>query len=161
ILRDLSQALEATARERVINLTWTIPDREPLVWADASALRRLLLNLVDNALKYTPPGGVVTVRLTNDYRSVAVEVEDNGVGIAPEHLPHVLERFYRADAARTPGNGTGLGLSIASMLAEVHKGQIKISSTVGKGTLARFTLPELNPEAINSTHAVRVSSKRR
>jgi heavy metal sensor kinase len=113
---------------------------------DDQALRRLMLILLDNAVKYTPPGGSVTVSLSLDQqaggRTGAVEVRDTGVGIAPEDLPHIFERFYRAakDRSRTTG-GAGLGLSIARWIAVRHGGEIRAESTLGAGSVFCVRIP--------------------
>ncbi len=112
------------------------------VEGDEDRLKQLLLLLLDNALKYTPVQGLVTVGLILKGTEVEVIVSDTGVGISTEDLPHVFERFYRADPARgrDPG-GTGLGLSIARWIVEQHKGDIKIESELNKGTTVRVRLP--------------------
>jgi K+-sensing histidine kinase KdpD len=100
------------------------------------------LILLDNALKYTPTNGKITLGLERLESSVKIIVRDTGVGIAPEDLPHVFERFYRADPGRSrdPG-GTGLGLSIAQWIVKQHGGEITLDSQPGKGTLATVRLP--------------------
>jgi len=112
---------------------------------DAAKLRQVLVNLLDNALKFTPGGGriVVTLGMQND--SVRVEVSDTGRGIATEHLPHVFERFYKVDRSRRDG-GTGLGLAIARHIVEAHGGTIGVESAVGTGSTFRFTVPAAPPE---------------
>jgi signal transduction histidine kinase len=107
--------------------------------ADASGIRRILLVLVDNALKHTPAGGMVTVSTAADATRVTLTVEDTGEGIPATALPHIFERFYRADPARGSGSGFGLGLSIAQAIAQAHGSAITVSSTPGAG--ARFSLP--------------------
>ena len=110
--------------------------------ADEDLLLQLLLNLMDNAGKHTPPGGRVTVGWTTANGRVEVWVRDTGVGIAPEHLPHIFDRFYRADKARSrTAGGAGLGLSICRWIAEVHGGSISIESAPGQGTAFTVTLP--------------------
>jgi signal transduction histidine kinase len=107
-------------------------------------LTRLFLNLVDNALKYTPEGGKVTVRLykVEKTKKVAVEVCDSGPGIAAEHLPHLFERFYRAQSDRASSSGgAGLGLAIANEIARQHGGTLEVESAVGQGTTMRVELP--------------------
>jgi heavy metal sensor kinase len=112
------------------------------VCGDAGRLRQVFYNLLDNALKYTPPGGVVEVRVGRDDRGAVVAVRDTGVGIAAEHLPHVFERFYRADGGRgREQGGNGLGLSIARSIAVAHGGDIELSSALGRGTTATVVLP--------------------
>ena len=111
----------------------------PRVQGDAGRLTQLLVNLLDNALAHTPPGGRITVRLTSIPEHVALHVEDTGTGIAPDHLPHIFERFYRADPARArESGGTGLGLAIVKEIAEAHRGTVAVESTPGQGT--RFTV---------------------
>jgi len=110
-----------------------------VVLGDRDRLHQLLLNLADNALKYTPAGGEVRFSLYHREGWVLVSVADTGVGISKEDLPHIFERFYRADRARTSGRGgAGLGLSIAKWIAEAHGGQLTVESTPGVGST--FTL---------------------
>ncbi len=106
--------------------------------ADATALRRVLLILLDNALKHTPAGGTVTLAAAVAPTSVVLTVEDTGDGIAAEALPHLFERFYRADEARGSGNGFGLGLAIAQTIATAHGTRITVESSPGAG--ARFSM---------------------
>ncbi|HLA24034.1 MAG TPA: ATP-binding protein [bacterium] len=113
-----------------------------VVPADADRLEQVLTNLVDNALKYTPEGGRVDVRVATADGEVEVLVNDSGRGIGPEDLPHVFERFYRADRSRTRGSGgTGLGLAIAKHIVEAHGGRISVSSRANEGTTFKVTLP--------------------
>jgi len=113
-----------------------------VVPADADRLEQVLTNLVGNALKYTPEGGRVDVRVATADREVEVLVNDSGRGIGPEDLPHVFERFYRADRSRTRGSGgTGLGLAIAKHIVEAHGGRISVSSRANEGTTFKVTLP--------------------
>jgi two-component system, OmpR family, sensor histidine kinase BaeS len=110
-----------------------------IVSGDASRLRQVVGNLVANAVRYTPAGGVVTVRCTAGDDRVTVEVEDTGPGIAEEHLPHLFDRFYRVDPSRTRATGgAGIGLAIVRTLTEAHGGSVEVHSTVGSGT--RFTV---------------------
>ena len=113
-----------------------------LVSGDPDRLKQLLLILLDNAIKYTPPEGNVTVRLSRDGATAQLVVSDTGIGIPPEDLPHVFERFYRADPARgrDPG-GTGLGLPIARWIVEQHGGRLSLASQKGQGTTATVHLP--------------------
>jgi two-component system, OmpR family, heavy metal sensor histidine kinase CusS len=113
-----------------------------LVRADAGQLRRLIFNLLDNAIKFTPAGGAVRVGLRRSVEGVVLEVADTGVGIPAEHVPRVFERFYRVDPARgREAEGTGLGLAICRAIAEAHGGKVEIESEVGRGTRALLTLP--------------------
>ncbi len=106
---------------------------------DPDRLKQLLLNLIDNALKYTPPGGTVSLSLYRDQEWVRVTIEDTGVGIPPDVLPHIFDRFYRAQ--REGRKGVGLGLSIARWIAEAHGGRLSVESEVGQGTTFTLWLP--------------------
>jgi signal transduction histidine kinase len=113
-----------------------------LVQADTERLQQVLLIALDNALRYTPAGGRITLAATPMERTVQIRVADTGCGIAPEHLPHIFERFYRADPARGRENSNaGLGLSIAKGLVEAMGGRITVESTVGVGTTVVISLP--------------------
>ncbi len=111
-------------------------------WADPDALRQVLDNLVDNAIKYTPNGGRITIRWYGQGDRVGFEVEDTGIGIPAADLPRVFERFYRVDKARSRAvGGTGLGLAIVKHLVHAMKGQVQVSSIVGKGSTFQVWLP--------------------
>jgi signal transduction histidine kinase len=119
------------------------------IFADSAAMERLLLSILDNAVKYTPFGGRVTVRASADERYATIEIEDTGIGIAEADLAHIFERFYRADQARSREiRGSGLGLSIARWITEVHHGVIEATSRPGKGSCFRIRLP-LTAQATN------------
>lgn len=110
--------------------------------ADAERIHQVLYNLVDNAVRFTPPGGSVSVSASRHDDRVSVAVRDSGVGIAPEHLPRLFERFYRADASRSrERGGTGIGLAIARSIVEAHGGRITASSQPGNGSTFTFDLP--------------------
>ncbi len=115
---------------------------QAVVLGDADRLRQLLLNLVDNAIKYTPSGGDVTLTLKRQAGWVQISVADTGCGIPEQDLPHIFERFYRADRSRTRPGGAGLGLSIAKWVAEAHGGELEVESEVGQGTVFTLYLPE-------------------
>jgi heavy metal sensor kinase len=111
------------------------------VAGDEGRLRQVFINLVDNAVKYTPTGGSVTVRVGQRSRAAIVAIEDTGIGIPAEHAPRVFDRFYRVDKARTRAEGgTGLGLSIARSIVVAHGGSIDLASVPGKGTTCTVTL---------------------
>jgi signal transduction histidine kinase len=111
------------------------PANEPLIAsANEPALHRLLCALVDNALKYTQEEGSVTISAAPVDGSIRLAVADTGIGIAPEALPHIFERFFRADQVRGSGSGTGLGLSIAQAIAKAHGTEITVQSTPDKGS---------------------------
>lgn len=116
--------------------------RPVLLEGDQTRLTQLVINLVDNALKYTPAGGTVTATVDQDGPWAVLRVADTGVGIALEHLPHLFERFYRADQARARAEGgVGLGLAIAQWIAQAHGGTIEVTSQVGHGTTVTVRLP--------------------
>jgi signal transduction histidine kinase len=110
------------------------------VVGDPSRLRQLVTNLVDNALRFAEPGGSVTLRVDGEADRAMLRVTDTGVGIPAEHLPHVFERFYQADGARSSG-GCGLGLSICRWIVAAHGGTIGAASGAAEGTVFTATLP--------------------
>jgi len=143
VLKDLIGELTLLAENRHINLTF---DARPvhMVQGDEGWLRHMVINLLDNALRHTPPHGNITVRLDEADRQVVVAVKDTGSGIAPEHLPHLFERFYRADDSRDrESGGIGLGLAIVKEIIEAHGGSVRVDSKVGEGTVFTLALPIL------------------
>jgi signal transduction histidine kinase len=118
-------------------------DGDLFVDADAERIHQVLFNLVDNAVRFTPPGGEVTIAARRDADRVRVRVTDTGVGVGPEHLPRLFERFYRADASRSrdDGGGTGIGLAIARSIVEGHGGRITAESEPNNGATFTFDLP--------------------
>jgi signal transduction histidine kinase len=132
--------------EKKLELSIAIPAGLPPVPADPLRLEQVFNNLLENATKYTEAGGRIAIRATAIESSVEVRVEDSGIGIPPGDLPHVFERFYRADKARTRGQGgTGLGLSIVKHIVQSHGGTVCAESTYGKGTAIVFRLPLMAP----------------
>ena len=133
--KTLSEAKDVHFREQ-------IPEQPVWVKADAHALQRLFLILIDNAIKYTPKGGRVDVVVRRENGFAIGEIRDTGIGIAPEHLPNVFERFYRADKARSrESGGVGLGLSIGRWIAAAHSGTIEVQSSLGAGSIFQLRLP--------------------
>jgi heavy metal sensor kinase len=115
-----------------------------IVPADRTILRQALVNLIDNAVKYSPVKGGIRIRVTDNEQYAYVEVQDSGPGIPPEHRDRIFERFYRIDKARTrAGGGTGLGLSIAQWAVSAHKGSIEVQSGTGEGSVFRIRLPKV------------------
>ena len=128
--------------DRAVTLDSRISDELPSVDADRERMHQVLFNLVDNAVRFTPPGGEVTVSAQRHNGMVQVAVADTGVGISPEHLPRLFERFYRVDPARSrEDGGTGIGLAIARSVVEAHGGHIRAESELGKGSTFTFDLP--------------------
>ena len=142
IAADVVRRTTPLARSQGVQLTLQNQAVESTVDADPDRLQQVVLILIDNAIKHTPVGGRVDVRVRRHGQHAQVEVIDTGTGIAAEHLPRIFDRFYRADKARTQAQGgTGLGLAIAKMLVDAHGGQLQISSTVGVGTHVTVSLP--------------------
>jgi len=143
IYATVAQA-KSIAVERAIAVQ--VQASEPIViLGDETRLIQMVMNLLDNALLYTNPGGVVTLTTTLKQRQAILSVRDTGIGIAPEHLPHIFERFYRADPARvrTEGNNSGLGLAIVDWVVRAHGGVVTVESHVGQGSTFVITLPLL------------------
>ena len=125
-----------------VRINREIPGDLPPLNADPERLHQVLFNLVDNAVRFTPPGGEVTIAAQRRDGVVEVRVTDTGVGIAPEHLPRLFERFYRVDPARSrEDGGTGIGLAIARSVVEAHGGHITAESQPGRGSMFTFELP--------------------
>ncbi len=126
-----------------VGLTPRIADDLPALWGDPERLGQVLSNLLDNALRHSSRGGCVTVTATVAHNKMTIAVSDTGTGVAPEHLPRLFDRFYRADAARDREHGgAGIGLSIAKALVEAHDGQIEAHSAGhGKGATFSVMLP--------------------
>ncbi len=129
--------LESDQRLRV-----ELPPSPVKAIGDREAVRRILINFLENAVRFTPADGHISIHVTHSEKESGLQVSDSGEGIAPEHLPHITERFYRVDQARSRADGgTGLGLSICRSLAEAMGGRIELNSHLGKGTQARLILP--------------------
>ena len=141
LLRELIDDLTPVAEDRRIRLVLEQESVRPVL-GDAERLKQVFINLLDNALRYTDPGGTVTVRLSGSRNEVHVAVRDTGQGIAQEHLSLLFERFYRTDPARArDSGGHGLGLPIVKEIAEAHHGSVSVESEVGKGSVFLLTLP--------------------
>lgn len=135
--------LQSLASEKQITLHHEDTTTEPLsVTGDRFALERVVMNLVENAIRYSPAGEDVCVRVAKKSSQIEIQVIDTGGGIAPEHLPHLFERFYRVDKARSRAHGgSGLGLSIVKALVEAHSGSVSVVSEVGHGSTFTIRLP--------------------
>ncbi len=141
----------AAADSKHLDLTLSIPDEPVLASADREAMRQVADNLLQNAIRYTGDG-IIHVRLTVESDQAVLSVQDSGMGIEPEHLDRIFERFYRADRARTRASGgTGLGLSIVKNIVLAHGGRVDVQSEVGVGTTFRVHLPLTNPSNARTT----------
>jgi len=141
-LREACEEGRTLAEAREIRFHWELLDIETWVRGDASALRRLFLILIDNAIKYTPEGGEISVSLRTNGALATGEVRDNGLGITAEDLPNIFERFYRADKSRSREiGGAGLGLAIAKWIADAHSASIQVESAPGQGSVFRVQMP--------------------
>lgn len=142
LIADLIENMEPVAADRSIRLTANVGPGLEALPADRDRIRQVLVNLLANALHYTPQGGSVTVSATAAGAQAQVSVTDTGPGISPEDLPHLFDRFYRADKSRTRGTGgSGLGLAIVRSLVELHGGSVQVESKVGEGSRFVVVLP--------------------
>src|SRR5881394_1245414 len=144
ILEEARETGELLAEQAGVRMDLATPPEPVIVPVDASRIRQLILNLVTNAVKYTPSGGSVRMQLGQANGRVTLTVADTGIGIAAGDLPHIFDRFWRADSARTRTGerpGAGLGLAICKWIAEAHGGKIDVMSRPGRGTTFTVTLP--------------------
>jgi heavy metal sensor kinase len=150
IVEDIVDQFQIPAEAENVSLSAEL-SRECNITADRTQMERLLSNLLSNAIKYTPGGGRVWVRLRCEDGQALLEVEDTGLGIPEDQLPHIFDRFYRVRSANTnPIQGLGLGLSFVSWIVRAHGGAIDVTSTVGKGSRFTVSLPlaETAPHAL-------------
>jgi len=140
---DVVDSVELKAHQKQIALRQDLDDNMPPIYGDRARIRRVLVNLVDNAIKYNEEGGTVLLRagkLSSD--EVELRVEDDGIGIPEDHLPRLTERFYRVDKSRSRNQGgTGLGLAIVKHILAAHDRELHVESSPGEGSTFRFTLP--------------------
>jgi heavy metal sensor kinase len=138
---ELSTDIAVLTEDKGIKFTLG-PMEEITVRSDRVKLRQLFNNLLDNAIRYTPPSGEITISTISKNKMAVIAISDTGQGIPAEHIPHIFERFYRVDSSRSHvGGGTGLGLAIVKSIVEAHGGKIEVESEVGKGTIFRIFLP--------------------
>jgi signal transduction histidine kinase len=150
IVERVVGSMQLQATQKQIQMTTEIaPNTIPLVEADQALLQQALHNLVENAIKYTEPGGKVSVRVRPDQDRLLFEVSDTGVGVAPVDLPRLFEKFYRGGQRETKKHqGIGLGLAIVKSIAERHKGQVWVESQLGKGSTFYFAVPFNQPKRV-------------
>jgi heavy metal sensor kinase len=141
MVQKLSEDLEAVAASKNVTLSCNC-DSDVVVNGDSGWIERIVLNLADNAIKFTRPGGHVAIRVSGQAETATLEVQDDGVGITAEAIPHIFERFYRADPSRTNrADGVGLGLSLVKWAVDQHHGSIDVESVPAKGTRFVVHLP--------------------
>jgi len=137
------ERLRPQFEDKQVALAVEAPPDLPTAWADPGRITQVLLNLLGNALQYTPPGGQVTVRAWQENQALLIAVQDSGIGLDPQHLAHIFERFYRVDKSRSrAGGGSGIGLTISRHLVEAHGGRLWVASPgAGQGSTFTFSLP--------------------
>ena len=141
LVQDVGDQFAVLAQDKNIHLHIDQDTPTPVL-GDPSQLKQAIINVLDNALRHTPNGGTVTIRLKQEHSRTTLSITNSGPGIAKEHLPHIFERFYRVDQARDRlSGGTGLGLAIVKEIVEAHDGHVNIQSIVGKETTVTITLP--------------------
>jgi signal transduction histidine kinase len=160
LARDIARRAEALAREQDVQLR-VADGNAVLVVGDPILLEHLVMILVDNAIKYNRPRGEVFLSTRAIDDEAVLEVRDTGIGIDAEHLPHLGERFYRIDKARSrEAGGAGLGLSIVRGVVDMHKGTFQIESEPGGGTSAVLRLPLLKSNVVSPDEAARPTAER-
>lgn len=147
LVQDVSQKFQLYAKEKNLVLSTHLPGGPAFVSADIGLIQRVLENLIENAIKYTPAGGHIGISLSNGRETVATKVEDSGQGISGDELPHIFDRFYRVDKHRNE-EGTGLGLAIARRIMKLHNSNIDVSSQMDNGTSFSFQLPSTEIRAL-------------
>jgi two-component system, OmpR family, sensor kinase len=152
VISEVYREAKVLAQDRPIQVK--IEDFQPVrINGNSDRLKQLFLNLISNALKFTPDGGKISISLVEHEDLALIEIRDTGVGIPPEALEHIFDRFYQVDTARThTGGGAGLGLAIAKWIVEAHSGSIRAQSAVGKGTLFTITIPVLDAQSKLKSH---------
>lgn len=146
LVEDAADFLRDSAEKKSITMTAEVPKNLPEVFADEDRLQQVLINIIGNAIKYTTEGGAIHIAAREDNGSIIVSVADTGVGIPPQDLPQIFERFYRVDKGRaTDTGGRGLGLAIAKQIIEAHGGTIWAESQPQKGSTFSFSIPVSTP----------------
>jgi len=144
LVRSTAEQMNLLAEDKNISIRGNASEAV-LIEGDRSRLKQVLVNLLDNAIKYTPAKGSITWAVRRSDNRAVLEIADTGIGIPAEALPHIFERFYRVDKARSDGESIGLGLAIAKSILTAHGGEVEAESTPGKGTCFRIRLPILKP----------------
>jgi len=143
LLEKIISRLKPLADKKSISLSF-IAGQRVQIKMDTEKIQQALINIIHNAIKYTPNGGQVKVRLYSDGKFIVIKIRDNGMGIPKESLSYIFERFYRVDKARSRNTGgTGLGLAIAKQVVNLHQGDITVESEVGKGSIFYVRIPNI------------------
>ena len=146
LLAELDEAIYML-RERALSenkhLLYDEPDHVPAVMGDKNRLRQVFINIIDNALKYTPASGVIGIQVSYDDQNLKITISDNGCGIPAEHLPRIKDKFYKANQTV---RGSGIGLAVADEIMQLHNGSLEIESTEGVGTTVTLTIPVVSED---------------
>jgi signal transduction histidine kinase len=143
LLNDIAADMQVICEAKNINLKQNL-EPSVMVKGDELRLRELFMNLLDNAVRYTPAGGAIAISLSGINHTAYIDIKDTGIGIRQEHIPYIMERFYKVDKTHSRGDGgAGLGLAICKNIAEHHGGKITVESEVGVGSLFTVTLPSI------------------
>jgi len=156
LIQDIQQKNIVIAEQKNIKLTLDFPYDLPMAYADIGMMEKVLQNLLDNAVKFTPEGGEVIINLTPEKNNVIVNVRDNGTGIGSKDLPHIFDRYQRAERSGIETDGLGLGLAIVKKILEVHNIPIDVKSVEGKGTEFSFKVPILKGKSAPAKEPVNV-----
>jgi signal transduction histidine kinase len=151
LINGIVEKLKFNARKNAVNLSATLPS-SLMVQVEPEKITQVFINLVENAIKFTPPGREVTITGDKDDKEVRIMIADTGMGIAAEELPKIFNRFYQVDRSRkfNAGKSSGLGLTIAREISRIHGGDISVESTPGKGTTFTVHLPSVHVVKNNS-----------
>lgn len=142
LAQDVVAQCQRLAQGKGLHLTLNVPASGAMIAGEAQALRRVLLLLLDNAVKFTPAGGRIEVMVNQSVTTVQMAIRDSGIGISPDDLPHIFKRFYRSEKSRNREyGGAGLGLSLAMWIVEAHNGTIQVESEPGRGSVFQVSLP--------------------
>lgn len=150
-MHEVMETVKPMAAEKPVLLEVDVPEPSVLVWADRDKVTQVLMNIIGNAIKFTPAQGRVTVSASSNGESVQISVSDTGPGVPPDEREKIFAKFYQgAEANGANSKGTGLGLAIAKALVELHDGKIWVESELGHGSTFSFTLPVLGSQYVPS-----------
>jgi signal transduction histidine kinase len=139
LLNEVVELYQYVAEEKKISVAVDVPEKCEAV-VDASRMRQVFANLLDNAIKYTPEGGGIAIQARRSQTSIVIQFRDNGIGIPPEEQGRIWDRLYRGDKSRSQ-RGLGLGLSLVKAIVQAHRGRVEVESKVGEGSVFTVTIP--------------------